>query len=288
MQLRTATSRLLLAAVAVSTLSINGALAACEDLGKTACLEDATCFFTTPSKSNNYRSFCTTIPSTCAMAASVKNGGSLPSGVRIGDMCKVITAEDCVFQSAIRRDRRVIRPAACLKEPDFPVACSGAADYASLMPSSLRETCDGIPDCLFRVIRRRKGRVVQAACEDAPAPPATCADAKEWGQTYGQTFADACATTVEDCEFNAAVRRRRNGMMRIVRPARCDPAPTSAPTGAPTTPPPTPAPCNPTARCDGKYVCVKLNQAGNNACASEVSECGGEGILYQNFFCAGR
>lgn len=289
-------SRLLLAAVAFSTYSTSGAFAACEDMSKDACLGDASCFYTAPTKGNNFRSICTTIPSTCEMAASIQKGGSLQTGVKISSICEAITAVDCVYQTPIRRDGRSVRPAACLPEPDFPVDCSGAAEYASLMPSSLKETCDGIPDCLYRVIRRRRGRVVQARCEDMPPPPETCADAREWGQTYDQTFADACAKTVEDCEFYAAVRRRRNGRMRVVVPARCDvpataapTAPTTPPTGAPSSAPPTeaptPLPCNPTQRCSGKYVCVKTNSIGNNVCASEVSQCGNQGVRYQNFFC---
>lgn len=223
-------------------------------------------------------------------------------GVKIQDICEAVTAEDCVFQAPVRTRRKLIRPAACLPEPDFPTVCSDAKAYSSLMPGGFKDTCQAIDGCLYTVLKRKNNRVVRASCTDAPPPPNTCADAKAWGQDNGQTLADACAFAVEDCDYYAPVRRRRNGRMRVVKAARCDVpatlaptqpitgAPTSAPTEAPTTDSPTSSPteappCNPTSRCSGKYVCVKLNNANNNACSTTVDGCGNQGVLYTNSFC---
>jgi len=300
-------ARLVLAAVAFSAVA-QTASAACEDLSKAACEGDATCVFTAGTKRNKYRSFCTTIPSTCAGAANPKDGGTVPVGVKIGDVCLQVTGEDCVYQSPIRSGKRLIRPAVCLEEPGVPLLCSGAADYASLMPSSIEETCNDliVADCLYRPTKKKGKRTIRATCEAMPTPPNTCAEAKAWATTHSLTLEDACDYTVQDCEYSAAVRRKRNGRMRVIQPARCDipatSAPTTpstaAPTSAPTSPPPTleptplstgaptAAPCNPTTRCSGRYVCVKLNSAGtNNLCSDNVGGCGIKGLLYQNFVC---
>jgi len=301
-------ARLVLAAVAFSAVT-HTASAACEDLSRAACEGDATCVFTAGTKRNKFRTFCTTIPSTCALVANPKDGGTVPVGVKLGDVCLQVTGEDCVYQSPIRRGKRVIRPAACLVEPDVPLLCSGAAEYASLMPSSIQETCSDLivaEDCLYRPTRKKGRRTIRATCETMPTPPNTCADANAWATTHNLGLEDACDLAVQECEFFAAVRRKRNGRMRVIQSARCDipatsaptPPVTASPTSAPTSPPPTfaptspptsaptAAPCNPTTRCSGRYVCVKLNNAGtNNLCSDNVGGCGNQGLLYQNFFC---
>jgi len=293
--------RVLLALFAVAFVA--SAHAACEDLSANACKGDNTCFYTKPTKANKYKEKCTTIPATCEDVANPPDG-TVPVGVKLGDVCKKVVGESCLYQSPIRRKGRLVLPAACLDMPAFPTLCADAKDYAALVPDTLSDVCANVAEeCLYRVTKKKRGRVVAAVCEVAPAPPTTCSTAATWAKASSQTLEIACnAVTPEDCEFYPAVRKKRRGRWRTIKAASCGQpgtgsptvvpttsAPTAPiPTNAPTEPPtaaPTAIPCNPTTRCDGKYVCKKKNSAGNNICANTKALCGNKGVKYSNSFC---